>query len=1020
MRTLFHGCFSELEAAFVAELAAQRAADPLAPAHVLVPNHLLRLHLRRACARAGLPWLNVHFRTLHEFAVLLCQRAADSEAGLLPDLAIEPLLEQAIIDVLPRLAVLQPVAQKSGFRRALWRTLCELRGAGLDAAVLKQVGPRMATAHERNKFADLALIATHFEAQLKRLGLQDRPGLLARAIPAASAFNEPVFVYGFDDLTTLERQLLKNLPDAVIIAACIPYQPGQAYAWTHPLFEWMSTWSHRTLAFSEQGVPRPPVTVQFVSVPTRMSEVKALVSDLLFQASSTDGAPVPTTAVLLRAESEYIPLLRTQLAGANVRGYLHTCRTLGDVPAGRALQVWLRLLDQRYLAADVINFLASAPLREQIAGVDNTCTTAPAQWIHLVRSAGIQRGLPEWQQALTTLHEGFQLSAAAADKQQNSALAYSLRAQAAATAQLRAFIILLSAEISAWRTAKTWAAVAALVANFIQRCFRADHGLAAITSELAELVTLDRLNIPVSTGTIRSVLATALRRPLPREGHFLRDEPAVCDISAALGVPFEHVYVPGLVEREFPRSPAADPLLNDDERRALRQMLPHAHLSTRRERAGLERFLFAVACDSARSRLTLSWPRTDAQTGREQLPSAFVLEPARKLVDTVRDYASLDTFMRTHAHARRLPSTGSAQNSFPLNDAEFDHQRIHTATAATLAARVAELVAERPELKLALFIQHERFAANDFTVYDGLLRQAANGSLLQAATSATHLQTYATCPFQFFGLHVLRLAAYDEPDPLSTLSKQTRGLLLHHILEQFARTAMAEQDVPFRWPEWTRLEATARHAFHELRALFAGSSPFIRRYEQQQLLSILRVWLDAERARSDAAPLRLEEPFAVSVDGLALSGRIDRTDRLHAGTLRIIDYKTGKPKSRRLLLSLDSGRMLQLPLYMLALEQETAAVSSAEFLQLDENQARTIEISAAEFAALRPRLLKTLAVLQQEIAAGHCFPRPAATVCQYCQVRAACGSGRLTAKWDAESPLTAALRALEQSGETHA
>jgi DNA helicase II / ATP-dependent DNA helicase PcrA len=60
-------------------------------------------------------------------------------------------------------------------------------------------------------------------------------------------------------------------------------------------------------------------------------------------------------------------------------------------------------------------------------------------------------------------------------------------------------------------------------------------------------------------------------------------------------------------------------------------------------------------------------------------------------------------------------------------------------------------------------------------------------------------------------------------------------------------------------------------------------------------------------------PLLLEQPFSLRVDGLRLTGRMDRVDRHPDGGYEVIDYKTGSAKR-----AADLQRDLQLGVYALA------------------------------------------------------------------------------------------------------
>ena len=70
-------------------------------------------------------------------------------------------------------------------------------------------------------------------------------------------------------------------------------------------------------------------------------------------------------------------------------------------------------------------------------------------------------------------------------------------------------------------------------------------------------------------------------------------------------------------------------------------------------------------------------------------------------------------------------------------------------------------------------------------------------------------------------------------------------------------------------------------------------------------------------AGKDESPHSTDEPLELTVGGrvVPLRGRIDRLEWEPGGTFRIIDYKTGKNRSKGVF---DGGRALQLALYLLA------------------------------------------------------------------------------------------------------
>ena len=114
-----------------------------------------------------------------------------------------------------------------------------------------------------------------------------------------------------------------------------------------------------------------------------------------------------------------------------------------------------------------------------------------------------------------------------------------------------------------------------------------------------------------------------IARQVYREGSLTDGRVFVGSTSVASGLQFRIVFVPGMVERRFPSVPRPDPLLLDEERQSL-----SAALKTTVDDQEQERIEFVEACAAARERLVLSYPRVDGQSGRERVPSSFLLRAA--------------------------------------------------------------------------------------------------------------------------------------------------------------------------------------------------------------------------------------------------------------------------------------------------------------------------------------------------------------------------------------------------------
>src|SRR3954454_7821472 len=108
-------------------------------------------------------------------------------------------------------------ARFGGFADALLSTLAELESGLVDPADLG---------------GDLAALYGAYRAELDRLGLWDRDVLRRRAAERlqsdlAAWHGEPVFAYGFEDLTGAEWSLLSALAGRAEVHVSLPYEPGR-------------------------------------------------------------------------------------------------------------------------------------------------------------------------------------------------------------------------------------------------------------------------------------------------------------------------------------------------------------------------------------------------------------------------------------------------------------------------------------------------------------------------------------------------------------------------------------------------------------------------------------------------------------------------------------------------------------------------------------------------------------------------------------------------------------------------
>ncbi len=163
-----------------------------------------------------------------------------------------------------------------------------------------------------------------------------------------------------------------------------------------------------------------------------------------------------------------------------------------------------------------------------------------------------------------------------------------------------------------------------------------------------------------------------------------------------------------------------------------------------------------------------------------------------------------------------------------------------------------------------------------------------------AALSYTQVDTYLRCPQMYQYRFVFRLPTRPKP-------QMQFGRILHDALKD--ALGSIERETPLTW---AMVDSAYVAAWAKERFCAPEQAP--------SLQDLGRTYLRRAFDAGDLSkPLLLEQPFSLRVDGLRLTGRIDRVDRNPDGAYEVIDYKTGSAKR-----AAELQRDLQLGVYALA------------------------------------------------------------------------------------------------------
>ena len=460
------------------------------------------------------------------------------------------------------------------------------------------------------------------------------------------------------------------------------------------------------------------------------------------------------------------------------------------------------------------------------------------------------------------------------------------------------------------------------------------------------------------------------------------------------GRSFDHLIVAGLLEGQLPARAAIDPLLGDEDKRALQRAARRpifrapargptdasgADPPSLPARQAEEPLLFQLGLAAARESIALFWPRADGK-GREAPRSAFADEAARALGHppsqgeplhrpadgliarlALAAIPALDACRSSDELLARASLDGIADPAFrAFAPAPPEETRALLTALARSPLRPALHLAARASLaereRLSTFVG-SRVPGR----FSGQLQGAARESVQplfafgpEAPLSASQLEDDARCPFRTFGHRVLRLR--DEEDAEDELSARERGNLLHRCLEAFYSSQRARGQLPLVGPRaaWAaELRAVALEQIGQFALEQDAGHAGLWRLRREELLALLEEVVAGE-TELGAAPIALEQTFGVDAEGswaplripapageqaVFARGAIDRLDADPARPqgLLVIDYKSGAytKQQRKLRPAALFTPEFQLPLYVAAASaQNPGRAVDALFLAL--------------------------------------------------------------------------------------
>lgn len=846
------------------------------------------------------------------FGGLFREIAAAGGAPPGPELSAAQRLRAVSLAIAARRRALGPLrrsAGRPGFAVAFERLLDEIGAAGLDASCL---GADAETLEGSAYLGDLSGLCAAYAGVRERLGRLDSHQIAREAISLLRADarlwrDRPLFLYGLDDLTRNQLDLIAALAGRAEVTIALPYEAGRpalearaallerlrerigaaAETRTEPdpgntdeplLF-------HIERNFGEADAERLPPDEGLVLLRSAGERGEAEAIALEVAKLLRDGADPAEIAIVVRDPASRGQQIAAVLESYGVATALEAELPVSGTAVGGALIALLEAEHGAGTVNDLLRFLRGP------SGI------SPARVDWLERAVRRRR--------VRSAADALELWTAE-DRRPPFDLERIRTAAARSPAELAAEAGRLAATMASRPLQGRGDGPPPEPGDGLE--LRAADAISGALAELAELGAA----APGPAELAGAVAALRFRAwSGPVEGRV-----RIADPYRLRAARFDHVFVASLQDGEFPRRERGDPFLSERQRASL-------GLDPRRDVEAEERYLFHVCLSLPRKRLFLSYRESD-ENGAAVARSPL-LDEVRGLLDPPPGGDSPDPVERSIVRSRDLARVVHPVAEAPSEDELARAIAAHGAGADAAALACVAGVDGEVAARVGARLERARAAEAAARAPGPLTNPAALESLAAVpAYGGTTLEEFDLCSYRWFVAHELAPETLDPaPEPL------IQGGLVHAVLDRLYRERPGGDALPrpaslSAWSERARkllAEAAAERGL--------GDRP-VERTMVRQAERLLDRFL-ADEARRDTGgfePWLLEAAFgedeegerpALALDGWGLHGAVDRVDRAPDGRTLVIDYKlSGKVTPSE---KFEERAKLQLPLYLLAVAE---------------------------------------------------------------------------------------------------
>ncbi len=792
----------------------------------------------------------------------------------------------AVVQGRAAMGPLRGSVQHPGFPQALERLLDELQGAGLEPA---DVEAAAGTLEGSAYLGDIATLFGGYARVRDGLGTVDTHGIARDAIAllkfGTGFWRRPVFLYGLDDLTRNQLDLIRALSAVTEVTMALPFEKGHTAleGRNAPLLASLEEIGidavEETAAdpantdspllfglergFGATGPAQMPIDESLVFLRSAGERGEAEAIAVAVARLLADGTDPEQIAIVVRDPSRRGPLVASILESYGIATALEAEIPVATTSVGGSLTALLEAMLGTGRATDLLRYLRGP------SGISSRRVDWFERRLRRDRVQTAAEALQLWEEEHGEPPEDVAR----------------IREEAGRPADLAAAVGVLAA------------AMGARVGSELEA-----RAAAAIATAMAERAALDGL-APLPESIAQAVAGIAVRvwsGPV-------EDRVRITDPRRVRAARFDNVFVASLQDGEFPRGAGhSDPFLSERQRESLGLQPRHADEAE-------ERYLFHACLALPKRRLYLSYRDSD-ENGAAEAPSPF-LSDVRQLLEPSEERIGGRTLAEVVHRLNEAPSETELARTIAARGPSADPDRLLGAAGADGP------VAERIKARLATALATEAATRAPGPI--------SNPSVIAAlsdvhAYGGTTLEGFDVCSYRWFVSHELSPQPLDPPpDPL------VQGGIMHAALYDLYKERPEGDPLPRPGSLGTWI---ARG--HELVDAIAAAKELGEHPVERAMLARIKGLLSrflAEESRRETGgfePWLLEAGFSESeeveqpvleLDGWRLHGAIDRVDRAPDGRALVLDYKLSSKVSARE--KLEEEAKLQLQLYLIAVAE---------------------------------------------------------------------------------------------------